>query len=274
MSLLEEEAQGAEDAGNLASAHDLWLKLANDTRDPYFFCRAGRAAEKLLRWHDAETAFRQALKLDPMLVEAMQCLGSLFLTRNDGAEAERLLQAEELLQRALKVDRNAGLLTLLGVTFAAQGDEKAARKALNDAVLLDPGYEEAYYNLALLAQNRDPEEARRLLEKAIELDSDYATAHQKLGILLQKTGDVLQAEYHFRRCLEIDAADYWSHLYLANALAIQGRDDEAEREYRHAIALRPTESAGLSFFADFLDELSRDAEAAQFRARAQTSAAR
>jgi tetratricopeptide (TPR) repeat protein len=264
---LEEQAERAEEAGDFDEAFTLWRQLANQTRDPIDFCLAGRAAQKVQWWSDAEDAFSKALDLDPLSSEALGCMGSLFFNRTDGVEAENLQLARQWFKRALDVTRNAMLLTLMGCTCMALGDPDAARKALDEAVRLEPDYEEAYYNLAQLDKDVNPPKSVELLEKAIELDPDYGLAHQELGILLGKAGDVLKAEYHFRRCIEIDPSDYWSHMYLANELAVQGRFKEAEKEYRTAIILQPEEAAGYEFFADFLDRLARPEEASQVRAR-------
>lgn len=77
----------------------------------------------------------------------------------------------------------------------------------------------------------------------------------------------MEAEYHFRRSLEINPADYFSHLYLANLLAVQDQDEEAEKMYRAAIALPQEDGAGYKCFANFPDSLSRHEEANEIRAR-------
>lgn len=266
MSSLQERAESAEEAGDFESAFGLWSRLGSETRDEAAFCRAGRAAQKLEKWAAAENAFKKAFALDPASADAMECLGSLFLNRTDGGSGANLLRAKEWLLGALRIRRTATLLTFLGNTYVKLEELSAAKEAFSDAALLDPAYEEAYFNLALLAESQNPTEARKLLEKAIELDSDYGEAHQRLGILVQREGHVLEAEYHFRRALEINHEDYWSRLYLANALAVQGRAEEAEREYRAAISMRPTEGAAFVFFANFLDALSRAQEAQEIRA--------
>ena len=103
----------------------------------------------------------------------------------------------------------------------------------------DPDYEEALYNLAVLDEKRSPQRSIELLERAIQIDPDYAIAHQALGRLYQRARDLVRAEYHFRRSLEIDPADYWSNMYMANLLGVLGRNEEAERTYRLAISLHP-----------------------------------
>jgi tetratricopeptide (TPR) repeat protein len=267
MSSLEERAESAERSGDFEGAFSLWCQLAAQTRDPMSFCRAGQAAEEAEKWIDAEDAYKRAIKLDPMFVEAMEGLGALFIGRTDGDSHLNFVQAKEWLLRALKINRHARLLTFLGDTYAGLDEREAAHEAFNEAILLDPTYEEAYFNLALLAEDQNPPEARRLLEKAVELNPNYGLAHQRLGIIFHKAGDLLQAEYLFRRCIEIEQEDYFSHLYLANTLAVQGRDGEAEQEFRAAISLRPTEPGAYKLFANFLDGDSRAKEATEIRAR-------
>src|SRR5690348_6459652 len=147
MSTLQEHAQSAEDTGDFELAYSIWYELASKERDPVLFCRTGAAAEKTNKWHEAETAFRKALAIDPMFEQAMESLGSLFLTRTDGDPDRDLLEAKEWFERALRITRGPRVLTFLGSTYAALKDDKAAREALNEAVRLDPTYEEAYFNL-------------------------------------------------------------------------------------------------------------------------------
>jgi Tfp pilus assembly protein PilF len=83
--------------------------------------------------------------------------------------------------------------------------------------------------------------------------------------------DPVRAEHHFRRSLEIDPAEYWSNLYLANLLRGLKRNEEAEQAYRHAIQLRPDRIGGVEFFARFLESIGKNAEAASERAKANLS---
>jgi Tfp pilus assembly protein PilF len=149
----------------------------------------------------------------------------------------------------------------------ALGDSTAAQDAFVQAIQIDPRYEEAMYNLAGMHEKDDPASAIELLEKAIEIDADYSLAHQRLGIPLHRSGDLIRAEYHFRRSLEADPTDYWSHLYLANCLAVQGRMNEAERAYRFVTSLQPENAGGLEFFADFLESQGKVQEALAVRAK-------
>ena len=135
-------------------------------------------------------------------------------------------------------------------------------------VKVDPNYEEALYNLALMEEEKNPERAVKLLEKAIEIDPYYAAVHHHIGLLHHKSGDLERAEHHLRRTLETDPEEYWTHLFLADCLAGQGKDDETEDEYRVTTNLRPDIPGGFEFFARFLEDIGKTEEAAEVHSKA------
>lgn len=265
MDFLEQRAEDAERSGDLKTAFALWNQLAVRRRDPLPFCRAGRVAQELGSWGEAENAFHEALRLDRDFSAAKECLGSLWLSRTDKNSQEALTIARDWFAQALERERNARLLTFLGNADVALGDESSARKSFEEAIVLDPAYEEALFNLALLESETDSERASALLEKAVSLDPRYSAAHRELGVLSETEGDLVKAEYHLRRALELDPADYWAQMHLANLLAVQGKNTEAEQTYRFATTLHPEIKEGIEIFARFLDSLGKQKEAATVR---------
>lgn len=258
---LEQLAETAEERGDYEEAFALWSRLARQARHPEFYCRAGLAAQELARWADAENSYLTALRLDDTSTSAIECMGQLFLSRLDGSQAQNFRSAIEWLTRALNFEKNARLLNFLGNAYTGVGEKQAARRVFREALNLDPRYEEAAYSLAMLEKRNAPETAIELLRIAIEIDPEYFSAHQQLGVLLQQLGDVVRAEYEFRRSLELIPDDYWSSLYLANALAVQGDTIGAEQQFRVALSLRPGDEDGKRFFATFLESQGRNDEA-------------
>jgi len=264
---LEQKAEKAEDNGDLETARALWKEIAARNHDATSFVSYGRLATKTNRWDEAESAFGEALRLDPKFSLALEGMGILWFERTDRDDAESFQAARDWYLRAIKLDRNAGVLTLLGCSYLALGDFTAAQAAFEEAIQVDPQYEEAMYNLAGMHEERNPARAVELLERAIEIDPDYSLAHQRLGVLRHHGGDLIRAEYHFRRSLEADPTDYWSHLYLANCLGVQGRETEAERTYRFVTSLQPENEGGLRFFANFLESIGKKEDARAIRAK-------
>jgi tetratricopeptide (TPR) repeat protein len=276
---LQKRADEAEEAGDLPAALDLWKERAKIDVDGIFFLKCGRVAQKLERWEEAEDAFTQALRLqtrsslagfvDSPIVNVL--IGMLWSKRTDKDRTASLEIAKEWLLKALKMERSAPCLTLLGATCARLDDAAAAKEAFEEAIKLDPNYDEAMYNLAAIYRRTNPSKARELLERAIQIDPDYMLAHFMLGRVCTRLKDLDRAEYHYRQCLQIDPAEYWCHLYLAGLLVAQKRIAEAEELYLHAIELRPEMAGGHEFYARFLEGFGRVAEAAEERAKIKPS---
>jgi tetratricopeptide (TPR) repeat protein len=264
---LENRAEEAEEAGDLQTAFESWKELAARNHESVFFCRYGRVAQKLEKWEEAEDAFSEALRLEPTSSLIMESIGSLWAHRTDKNETDSFQTAKRWFLQALRYERHARLLTQLAGTYVALAEYPAARDAFEEAIRIDPDYEEALYNLAVLDEKTNPERSLELLERAIQIDPDYAIAHQALGRLYQRARDLVRAEYHFRRSLEIDPADYWSNMYMANLLGVLGRNEEAERTYRLATRLHPEITAGIETFARFLESIGKQDEAASVRAQ-------
>ena len=264
---IEDEAEQAEENGDLKTACILRKEIAAKKQNATSFFSYGCLAMRLEKWDEAEGAFAAALRLDPSFTLGMEGMGILWCERTDRNEVESFRTARDWYLKAIKLDRNARALTLLGCAYVALGDSTAAQTAFEDTLKLDPEYEEALYNLARRQEESNPARACELLEKAIEIDADYFLAHQRLGVLRQRSGDLIRAEYHFRRSLEAKPTHYGSHLYLANCLAVQGREEEAEQTYRFVTSLQPENPGGLKFFANFLESIGKKEDALALRAK-------
>lgn len=268
MLALKKAARNAEKEGDYEAAFRAWHTLASETRKAAFYCQSGRVARKLERWTDAEKAFLDALTIDSDLAIAMAAIGSLYLARADGDRTDNLKTAKTWLLQALEINRIAPTLSLLGTVHYRLGENDGAKHAYRAAIELDASYEEAYFNLGFLEQKEGNDaEAERLFRRAIQLDPERLGAHGRLGVLLHKRGRHSEAESEFRYCIETDPSDYFSHLHLANNLGVQRREVEAEQEYRAAISLRPGQEPAIKLFANYLESLSRTAEAAELRSQ-------
>ncbi|MBF0552741.1 MAG: tetratricopeptide repeat protein, partial [Deltaproteobacteria bacterium] len=119
----------------------------------------------------AQFLYRQAVAVDPTLHQALVNLANLvFVNQHDHH------QAIELYRRALKLEsKNPRVHNNLGIVYLKQGDIDAAKMEFDQAITLNPGYADAYYNSACLAvQQRDLREGMSLLRKAASLDPEVA----------------------------------------------------------------------------------------------------
>lgn len=260
-----EEAERAESCGELGAALAAWKVVTQMQETEEHLLRYGRLAYNLQRWQESEEAYTRAIEIEPKSGFALQLMGSLWAARTDKDHRVSFETAKSWLLRAAALRKNTYLFTKLGAVYVELEDIESAEEAFCEALALDDTNEEAMYNLALLYETKNPEKAAQLLEQAIDKDPEYGLAHQALGRVLEQEEDYLAAEYHFRRCLEIDSNDYWSVLYLADCLAMQGEDADAEQLYRRAISLDPEVESGYTLYANFLDSNDEPERAARVR---------
>lgn len=78
--------------------------------------------------------------------------------------------------------------------------------------------------------------ARDKLVRALELDPYSADAHTVSGLLNDTIGDLVQAELHFKRAVELQPKDGGMNNNYASFLCRQGRYAEADAIFQRAIA--------------------------------------
>jgi tetratricopeptide (TPR) repeat protein len=111
--------------------------------------------------------FKEALRIDVSSTEAMECLGLLGLERTDLQENQKLRQAESWFLKALKFERTARTLSLLGATYQALDNQAGAKLAFEEAIQRDKEYTEAIYKLATIEAEANPLRAIELFELAL-----------------------------------------------------------------------------------------------------------
>ena len=90
-----------------------------------------------------------------------------------------------------------------------------------------------------LFQQRDLAAAIKKLQSAIELDPGNNDAHYNLGEIYFQDGRVADGIAATRRAIELDDSDAMAHVNLGTGLIEQGKTDEALVEYDRAIVLDP-----------------------------------
>ena len=205
-----DRADQLEEAGRLGEALAQWRELTASSPTWNAMLRLGGCAKKLGRIEEAEQAFRRALEINPRSSLALLYLGMLAMDRRDYESAK------EYLERAAAIKEHPSILTLLGVTLHHLQNDIGAEEAYRRAIRLDPSYEEAYFNLAVILRNTRPSDAEALFRRGLELDPDYAKAHRELGWLLYKHGSIPEAEFHLKRAIELSPDDAWAHRYLGS----------------------------------------------------------
>ena len=121
----------------------------------------------------------------------------------------------------------------------ASGDLVEAELRFQEFVLRFPGYPGAHVNLAIIhSGNGDDEAARAAVDAALALDPSHAAALNQLGLLLRKNGNFLEAEAAYLKAVTSSPDYALAHYNLGvlNELYLQ-RFDAALQHFEEYQAL-------------------------------------
>lgn len=114
----------------------------------------------------------------------------------------------------------------ISATELSQEVPRAARKDFDAA-------------LELMTQGQT-EQARVLLESALKTFPDFVEAHNELAVVLMRAGDLVGAEAHLRRAVEVDSAASRPLLNLGLCLHRQQRFADSLPFLKKAVQLQPS----------------------------------
>jgi tetratricopeptide (TPR) repeat protein len=124
----------------------------------------------------------------------------------EAEDSDDLATAENLYTTALRADSSDPVIPFnLGNVFDAQGRAAEAKIAWQIAVARDPAFAEAWYNLAMAAEDEAHMDlAVAEYRRAVQAWPDYADAHFNLALLLTRLERYGEALAGWERFLELD----------------------------------------------------------------------
>ena len=194
--------------------------------------------------------------------------GRFFINRHSEKETD---QARVAYQRAVELDPKfalawAGLAQahIWYCNFATEGGQKgfndhltAAREAVQRALILEPDLPEALSARSLIETNFDYnwKGAAETLRKALALAPQDPALLMQAGNLAAARGEKTQSLEFDRRAVALDPVNALAREYLASALSVTGKQEEARAEYARAIELNPSApnshaGAGLTYLLE------------------------
>ncbi len=195
------------------------LSLARELIEHYAdsaqaFHIAAFACAMLDRTAEAESYWREAVRVKPDFGEAHYNLGRLF------HELRRFSEAVQAYQEAIAADnRHAGAYNNLGAVQRKLGHVVQAELAYRQAIAVQPDFVEAHANLGLLLLELDRlAEAEECCERALSIDPNAASAHTVLGNVLKEMGVVDESFFHYRKALYSPTHELAAHSNLVYAL--------------------------------------------------------
>ncbi|HEX5067833.1 MAG TPA: tetratricopeptide repeat protein, partial [Myxococcota bacterium] len=209
-------------------------KIEERFLDAYSFLRAGIANERTGDYAGAVRVYRRGLAVAPENVELLNSLGFALFQQGESREAvEALEKAVDLDPKHAKAHNNLALAAI------DLGELELAEAHYRESLAIEP--QPAIYNDLGFVLEREGlgEEAVALYRKALALDPKSASAHYNLAVALARSGELVDAERHFRAALA-QKPSAQAHTGLARVLEQQGRTDDAAREMEMAKALTAT----------------------------------
>lgn len=136
----------------------------------------------------------------------VRSIDELMAAAEQSEERHDLATAENLYTTALRADSNDPVIPFnLGNVFDAQGRAAEAKIAWQIAVARDPAFAEAWYNLAMAAEDETHTDlAVAEYRRAVQAQPDYGDAQFNLALLLTKLDRYDEALAVWERFLELD----------------------------------------------------------------------
>ncbi|XP_071991603.1 protein O-mannosyl-transferase TMTC4 [Engystomops pustulosus] len=188
---------------------------------------------------DAIKYYREAIRLNPKYVHAMNNLGNIL------KEKDELHEAQELLSRAVSIqsDFSAAWMNLGIVQNSLKQFEEAERSYLT-AIKYRKKYPDCYYNLGrLYADLNRHMDALNAWRNATFLKPQHSLAWNNMIILLDNTGNLAQAEAIGREALKLLPHDHSIIFSLANVLGKAEKYKESEGLFLRAIETNPSSAS-------------------------------
>ena len=188
-------------------------------------------------------------------------------------EEKGLLEAIEAAQAAvLNSPEDAAVWGQLGHVYLAHGWEAPAIPCYRRASLLAPDTFRWLYFLGRLTKQRQPKEAIKTLTRALTLNEGYAPAHLYLAAALRILGKLDEAQQHLEHAKRLQPDNPFSELWLGEIALTRQQLKRARTHLENALRLNPRQSEAHALMAQVATALGDKQAAKQHAAAARKPA--
>ena len=219
------DGEAAFQAGKYVEARQIFEKYSQDKpNNPWGHYMLGLSESRGGDSKKAETAFEEALRLDPDHMKSLLNLSRMWIENGRFDDAiVKLTRAEEVDPKSAEVHR------LLGRAYNGLHKNDEAINAYRLAMTLDPKDAWSMNNLGLILLKQEKfDEAATLFAKAVELRKDVPTFHNNLGMALEHTGQFSAAASEYKGALTADPGHEKAQRNLSRVEAVKESVKPAE----------------------------------------------
>jgi tetratricopeptide (TPR) repeat protein len=224
-------------AGRIEPLADLLLTaLARYPNDPELHHLLGWARAQQRRLPEAESHFRDAIRLNPLAAGSFNNLGTVLLDQECVAEAYQAFAAAIRIQPEF-----AHALANAGFTLGRLGRSDEALPLLEKALQLDPDYDDGRHHLGYILMNlkrfEDSEQQFRLILSRQPNNPAFLNTY---GLLREKQHHIEEATCLFEQAIELDPnqAHAWNNLGNIHA-AVLGNLEHSLSCFNRTLLLQP-----------------------------------
>jgi len=213
---------------------------ANDPLNELVELRRAGLELQLGRKEDALRRLERVAAANPASPEPLMRIGDILRGANRFAEAEDAYS--RAIQRVGEPTRaDWSLFYARGIAYDRASQWDKAEADFNRALQLSPDepYVLNYLGYSLTEQNRDLDRARQMIEKAAELRPNDGAILDSMGWVLVRQGNPAEAIRWLERAVESDSEDATINGHLGDAYWAVGRKLQAEFQWRRALNLNP-----------------------------------
>lgn len=208
--------------------------VSNANIDPNYVL--GVSYLQLKRYDNARRAFAAQYGFDSESAPAYLLLARMCFHQ------EFVPPAEEFTKKALNIDAKLPLAhLLLGEIALAKGNTPDAITEFNLEQQINPLNGAVYDRLGdAYVRSGQYDQAQHALNRAILLEPNTTGPYILLGKVLLNQQNPVMASMYLERALHMDPGNYLTHYLLAQAYKIEGRREDATREFQAADKLQPS----------------------------------
>jgi len=191
------------------------------------------------QWTQVVDQCHEILRREPEDASTQYTMGQALVRNGQTDEGKKDLERAQAMRKRHQETQEAQELQNEGVRDLSAGKSSDAIKALTTAVRLDPSSANHMYLGLALAASGEVKSGMQELAAALELDPNNARAHVNLGSVYLQNGQEFLAKGEFEKALQIDPWFPEAHNNLGLILSKSNEAEQAEQHFRLAADLEP-----------------------------------